>query len=110
MKPNLSSQMSQKKHNTWKKDNMIRVLIAVRNKEIGLLRAAKIFEMSKSALENKVKATEQSTEKSVNTRIGRKLVLREDLENAIVSYCLVIKNSFWLYYQGCQENAIPTDN
>jgi hypothetical protein len=42
-----------KKHNTWKKDRM-RALMAVRNKEMGLLLTYKVFEVPKSTLKIKL--------------------------------------------------------
>jgi hypothetical protein len=62
---------------------------------MGLLRASKVFEMPKSTFKNKVKSTERSTEKLVNIRIGWKPVLLEDLENALVSYCLFMEKQFF---------------
>jgi hypothetical protein len=41
-----------------KKDNMMRAITAIRNKEMGLLRASKVFGMPKSILTDKVKSTE----------------------------------------------------
>jgi hypothetical protein len=57
---------------------------------MGLLRASKVFEVPKSTLKDKVNNNEQNIEKLVNIRIGRKPVLPESLENALVSYCLIM--------------------
>jgi hypothetical protein len=51
--------MDPKKHNTWKKDNMMSAIMAVRNKEMGLLQASIVFEVPKSTLKDKVKSKEQ---------------------------------------------------
>jgi hypothetical protein len=48
----------------------------------------------RSQLKDKAKSKEQSTEKLGNIRIGRKPVWREDLENALVSYCLIMEEQF----------------
>jgi hypothetical protein len=69
--------MGPKKHNTWK-DDIIMATMAAGNKEMGLLRASKVFEVPKSTLKDKVKRTEQSIEKFLNIGIGRKPVLPED--------------------------------
>jgi hypothetical protein len=69
-------------------------IIAVRNKEMGLLQASKVFEVPKLTLKDKVKSKEQSIEKLVNIRISRKPVLPEDLENALVSYCPIMEKQF----------------
>lgn len=86
---------------------MMRAIMAVRNKEIGSLRAAKIFEMPKSALKNKVKSTEQSTEKLVSMRIGRNRVLREDLENALLSYCLIMEKTVFFGFTTKDVKRMP---
>jgi hypothetical protein len=49
--------MGPKKYNTWK-DNRMRAIITVKNKEMGLLRASKVFEVPKSTLKDKVKNKE----------------------------------------------------
>jgi hypothetical protein len=78
----------------------------VRNKEIGLLPASKLFEMPKSTLNGKVNSKEQSIETLVNIRIGRKPLLPEALEKALVSYCLFMENNFWPSYQRRQQDGI----
>jgi hypothetical protein len=55
--------MGPNKHNTWKKDDFMRAIMAVRNKEIGLLPVSKVFEVPKSTLKDKVKNTKLSLEK-----------------------------------------------
>jgi hypothetical protein len=55
-------QIGPKKHNTWKKDSMLRAVMAIRKKEMGLLRTSKVFEFPKSTLKDKVKSTEQGVE------------------------------------------------
>jgi hypothetical protein len=39
--------MGPKKYNTWEKDNMMRAIMAVRNKEMGLLQALKTIQSAK---------------------------------------------------------------
>jgi hypothetical protein len=79
--------MGPKKHNTWK-DITMWAIMAVRNKKIGLLPGFKIFEVPKSTLKDIVMSTNEGVEKLDNIRIGRNPVFPEDLENALVSYCL----------------------
>jgi hypothetical protein len=67
--------------------------MAVRKKEMRLLRASKLFEAPQSTLKNKVKSKEQNTEELVNNRIRRKLVLSGNLENESFFTALVWKNS-----------------
>jgi hypothetical protein len=76
--------MGPKKRNTWKKDNMMRSIMAVRNKEMGLLQVSILFEVLESTLKDKVNTNEQNIEKLVNIRIDRKPVLPETHENALV--------------------------
>jgi hypothetical protein len=59
---------------------------------MGLLRAFKPFEVPKSTLKDEVKSKDHNIDKFVNLRIDRKPVLPKALENALVSYCLTIKN------------------
>jgi hypothetical protein len=86
--------MGPKKLNTWGKDNMMRAIMAVRNKEMGLLRASKLYDGPKSTLKDKVNHKEQNVEKLVNIRIGRKPILPETLENSLVSYYLIMGKQF----------------
>jgi hypothetical protein len=66
-----------KKHDTWKKGNMMRAIMAVRKREMRLLRASKLREVPKSTFKDKVNSEDQNIEKlrAVNIRSCRKPVL-----------------------------------
>lgn len=75
--------------------NMRRAIIAVRNKEVGLGRASKTFEVPKSTLKDKVNSGEANLNKLVKTKLGRKSVLDNDLEQSLVKYCLDTEARFY---------------
>jgi hypothetical protein len=63
----------------------VRTIMIIRNREMGLLRASKVFDVPESTLKHKVKSAEQGIEKLVSVRTCKKPVLPKDLENALVS-------------------------
>jgi hypothetical protein len=82
--------MGPNKYNTWEKNSMLRAIMAVRNKEMGLMQASKLYEVPKSTMKGKVNGKEQNTEEVINIRIRWKTVLPETFENSIASYCLIM--------------------
>jgi hypothetical protein len=68
---------------------------AITNNEMGLLRASKLYDVSKSTLKHNDNGKEQHIEKLVTIRNGRKPVLSKTLETSLVSYCLITEKSFF---------------
>jgi hypothetical protein len=76
----------------WGKMKMANAIRAVRSKEMGLKRASRVFEVPRSKLKNKVNSKETDIE---NTRLDRKPVLPYNLEEELVSYCLMVERKFF---------------
>jgi hypothetical protein len=54
VKSNLSLQVGSKKCNTCVKDNIMRAIMAITNKEMGLLHTSKLYEVPKSTVKDKI--------------------------------------------------------
>lgn len=65
---------------------MFNDITAVRNKEVGLTRASKIFEVPRSTLKDKANSGEADINTLVNTRHDRKPVLPERLKDELSVY------------------------
>ncbi|KAK9739566.1 CENP-B N-terminal DNA-binding domain [Popillia japonica] len=76
-----------KKHKTWNPDQMKLAIRAVREKEMGYLKASKVFDVPKSTLEDYAKQFHKTPEQLVAAPIGRP-VLSLEMEEDLVSYCL----------------------
>jgi hypothetical protein len=87
--------MDRKKRKTWDKMKMANAIKAVRCKEMGLKTASRVFEVPRSTLKDKVNSKETDIEKLINTRLGRKPVLPSNVEEELVSYCLMMEKSFF---------------
>ena len=74
---------------------MANVIKAVRCKEMGLKTASRVFEVPRSTLKDKVNSKETDIEKLINTRLGRKPVLPSNVEEELVSYCLMTEKRFF---------------
>ncbi|XP_072380823.1 uncharacterized protein [Diabrotica undecimpunctata] len=84
-----------KKHKQWDPDRMIRAIRAVRGKEMGYLKASKLFAVPKSTLEDYVKQENKTPEQLVAVKIGRRPVLSAEMEADLVSYCLEMDRRFY---------------
>ncbi|CAH1995719.1 unnamed protein product [Acanthoscelides obtectus] len=73
---------------------MKRAILAVRGKEMGLLRASNHFGVPKSTLKDKVNSKVKVIDKLVGCKLGRKPILGDKLENILISYCLEMEKRF----------------
>lgn len=87
--------MAPTKRKQWSSENMKRAIVAVRSKEMGLLRASKIYEVPKSTLKDKVNSGEADINKLISVKLGRKPILGGDIESALVKYCLEMECRFY---------------
>nr|CAI5823692.1 unnamed protein product [Callosobruchus analis] len=74
---------------------MRRAILAVRAKEMGLKRASNHFGVPKSTLKDKVNSKVKDIDQLVHSRLGRKPVLGDELENILISYCLEMEKRFY---------------
>ncbi|KAK9719307.1 CENP-B N-terminal DNA-binding domain [Popillia japonica] len=84
-----------KKHKTWNPDQMKLAIRAVREKEMGYLKALKVFDVPKSTLKDYVKQFDKTPEQLVAAPIGRRPVLSLEMEEDLVSYCLEMDKRFY---------------
>lgn len=70
---------------------MVRAVKADRNKQMGLLKASKIFIVPKATLKDYIKRRDKKAEDFVTKRMGRKPVLPVQTENELLNYCLLIE-------------------
>lgn len=79
----------------WDPDAMMKAVEAVRKKEMGYLKASKIFRVPRSTLENYVNHKSKDAETLCHTKLGRRPVLPETMENDLVDYCLMMEEKFY---------------
>lgn len=79
---------------TWDKQAMISGIVAVREKSMGLKKAAKHFSVPKTTLQRFVNQTEFSAEELVEKKLGRKPVLSDYLEKQLVQYLLLMESKY----------------
>ena len=68
---------------------MANAIKTVRSEAIRLKKKSKVFEIPRSTIKNKVNSKETDIQKLINTRLVRKPVLPCNLEEELVSYCLM---------------------
>nr|CAH7753508.1 unnamed protein product [Callosobruchus chinensis] len=86
--------MPLKQRKKWDAESMKRAVEAVRNREMGTLKASKSFNVPKSTLIDYVRS-KKSTETLINIKLGRKPALTLDLEQALVQYALEMDKRFF---------------
>lgn len=74
---------------------MREAVLAVKRKEMGLLKASKTFNVPRSTIKDYVKKTEEELEKLLEVPLGRKPVLPSEIEDELVEYCLQMEVSFY---------------
>lgn len=101
----------------WSKENMMKAVQAVKNKEMGFLKASKVFEVPRSTLENYVNHPTKSCEDLLQVPLGRRPVLGK-LEQDLVEYCKEMDQRFHglrrrdirvLAYQLAVKNELPNN-
>jgi hypothetical protein len=78
----------------WGIESILGAVKAVRDKEMGLLKASKIFDVPTAAPKYYAKSRCKEAEDVVTARMGRKPVLPVQIENEIVNYCFIMKRHF----------------
>ncbi|KAG5866049.1 hypothetical protein JTB14_006422 [Gonioctena quinquepunctata] len=73
---------------------------AVRSKEMGYLKASKLFAVPKTTLEDYVKQTTKTPDQLVAVSIGRKPILPPELGEDLVAYCLEMDRRFYVLCLG----------
>lgn len=85
--------MAQRK--TWDRVKMKEAVITVQNKEMGLLKASKAFQVPRSTLKDYVKKPAEELQKLLDVPLGRKPILPPQLEYELVEYCLLMDKSYY---------------
>jgi hypothetical protein len=105
-----------RKRKAWDKESMVRAVKAVRDKEMGLLKASKMFNVPRETLKDYVKSRGKEVEHLVTMRMGRKPVLPAQIENKLVNYCLLMEMNFFglttndikrMAFQTAITNSLP---
>ena len=84
-----------KKRKLWDKEEMKEAVTAVREKKMGLKRAANQFRVLKTTLRRLALDTVLSPENVVVKKLGRKPILPECLENELVDYLLLMEAKYY---------------
>jgi hypothetical protein len=85
--------MADTKSKEWTTDSMRSAVQAVRDEEMGFLKAAKTFNVPRSTLLDCVKSTD--SEERLSSLIGRKCALGNELETELAKYCQIMDERFF---------------
>lgn len=88
-----------KKRQVWEKSKMIEAVSSIREKKMGLKKAAKRFQVPKTTLRRLVLQTDVSLEEVVKKKLGRKPTLPECIEKELVDYLLFMEAKFYGFTQ-----------
>jgi hypothetical protein len=83
-----------KNRRVWDRESVVRAVKAVRGKEMGLLKASKMFSVPRATLKDYVNNRGKDAEALVTMRMGRKPALPVQIGNELVNYCLLMKYIF----------------
>lgn len=93
---------------------MVRAIKAVRNKDVGLKKASKMFLVPRPTLQRLLRV-DKPPEEAALTKLGRKPIMSEELETELVEYLLIMESKFYgltrqdvrrVAYQLCERNGI----
>lgn len=73
---------------------MRKAIAAVRNDEMGILLAAKVFGVPHTTLQHMARS-EKPTEELLSAKLGQKPVFTPEMESDIVKYALEMESRFW---------------
>jgi len=68
---------------------------AIRSKEMGSYKASRVFNVPQTRVEHYVKHWQKSSSETVNTKLGRKLVLPCEAKNDLSEHCLLLERKFF---------------
>jgi hypothetical protein len=84
-----------KKRRVWDRESMVRAIKAVRGKEMGLLKASKMFSVPRATLKDYLNNRGKDAEALLTMRMGRKPALSAQIENELVIYSLLMERHFF---------------
>lgn len=88
-----NSIIKEKTRQTWDKDAMANAIKAIRDKQMGFLKASKTYGVPKTTLIRLSKMEDQSLSDVTNHKLGRKSTLPSELEAELCDYILEIEKS-----------------
>ena len=106
----------QNKRKRWNEEDMAKAIIAVREKKMGTLKAAKQFSVPRTTLQTLSKDTSLTPQLAASKKLGRKTVLGDKLEKMLVEYLLFMEATYFgftitdlrrLAYQLAIRNGLP---
>lgn len=86
--------MPPQKRKQWCPDAMKKAYEAIKNKEMGYLKASKVFKVPKSTLEYYVK-NPKDLDELIATKLGRKPTFSPDIEGELAKYCLEMVQRYY---------------
>ncbi|CAG5042705.1 unnamed protein product [Parnassius apollo] len=82
------------KRKEWNTDHMTESIRMIREKKMGYFKAAKHFDVPRTTLFRLCQKNELYPEEAAATKLGRKSVLGDQLENLLVEYILKMESKF----------------
>lgn len=79
----------------WNRDRMIRAIEAVNNQGLGIRTAARNYQVPRSTLQRFLRKENSEPEEIVQTKLGRKTVLGNEIEEELVQYILVMEAKYY---------------
>jgi hypothetical protein len=79
----------------WDPSRMKTATEAVRNKEMGNMKASRVFNVPQTTLQRYVKDRQKSPSEAIKKKLGRKQVLPCEAENDLAEHCLLMERRFF---------------
>ncbi|KAJ4429063.1 hypothetical protein ANN_26063 [Periplaneta americana] len=79
----------------WSEEAMRKAVESVQKKEMGFLKASKLYQVPRSTLENYVNHKSKTIDELLKGKIGRKCVLGEELERELALYCKIMDERYY---------------
>ncbi|XP_017473048.1 PREDICTED: uncharacterized protein LOC108364016 [Rhagoletis zephyria] len=105
-----------KKRQTWRKENMMEAISAVKTKQMGFLKASKEYNVPKTTLRRLVADEGRPVEEVVAAKLGRKPIFPPELEDSLAEYILLMEAKLFgltqndirsLAFQLAVKNSLP---
>ncbi|CAG5037689.1 unnamed protein product [Parnassius apollo] len=105
-----------KKRKKWSQNDMAAAILAVRDKKMGYLKAAKTYNVPRTTLFRLVQENGSLLEDTLTKKIGRRLVFNKVFEEMLVKYALVMEQKLYglnrmdmrrIAYQLAVKNNVP---
>ncbi|KAI4454143.1 helix-turn-helix psq domain [Holotrichia oblita] len=93
----------------WDAQSMMKAIVSVREKKMGLRKAVKLYEVPQTSLQRFINS-DKTPEERVNLKVGRKPVLPANLETELVEYLIEMDDRFYGLRRDDDVDFLPSES